>query len=239
MNHFFSTIFSTIFIMTNKLFQSLLLACALLFVATSSSLAQDSTPEESVSYSAFTLYGNLPLSDEFKDQAKFGGGLGFEGAYFFHPLIGFAYSADVQFNPYNKEASNVNFGGINLSGVENAQPWIYGNLMGGLELSFPITPVVAPEFRALAGVMIARSPEYDYQVLGSSIATRESVTAPAFAYSISGGLKFTNYDSGSAFRVGVRYLAATPTFDYGNNIEQKLNMASTQLYVSFAFLSRK
>ncbi len=225
--------------MTNKLFQSVLVAFALLFVASSSSFAQDSTPEESVSYGAFTLYGNLPLNDDFKNQAKFGGGLGFEGAYFFHPLVGFAYSVDAQFNPYNKEAKDVSFGGINLGGVENAQPWVYGNLMGGLELSFPITPVVAPEFRALAGLMIARSPEYDYQVLGGNVGTQESVTAPAFAYSVSGGLKFTNYEGGSAFRVGVRYLSATPNFDYGNNQEQKLNMSSAQLYVSFAFLSRK
>jgi hypothetical protein len=219
--------------MTNKLFQSLLLAFALLFVATSS-FAQDSTPEESVSYGAFTLYGNFPLGEDFKDQAKFGGGLGFEGAYYFNPLIGLAYSVDAQVNPYNTEANTTLF-----TGVEDAQPWVYGNLMGGIELSFPITPVIAPEFRALGGLMIARSPELTGTVAGFPIGTVESVTAPAFAYSLSGGLKFTNYDSGSAFRVGVRYLSATPTFDYGNNIEQKLNMSSTQLYVSFAFLSRK
>ncbi|WP_338790998.1 hypothetical protein [Bernardetia sp. MNP-M8] len=225
--------------MTNKLFQSLFVAAILFFVGTSTSFAQDNTPEESVSYGAFTLYGNFPLSEDFKDQAKFGGGLGFEGAYYFSPLIGFAYSLDAQVNPYNKEAKDVSFGGVNLGGVEDAQPWVYGNLMGGIELSFPITPVVAPEFRALGGVMIARSPEVEYQALGANIATTEATTAAAFAYSISGGLKITNYDSGSAFRVGVRYLSATPKFDYGNNQEQKLNMSSAQLYVSFAFLSRK
>ncbi|WP_338764756.1 hypothetical protein WAF17_00240 [Bernardetia sp. ABR2-2B] len=224
--------------MTNKLFQSLFAAFTLLFVATSTSFAQD-TPEESVSYGAFTLYGNFPIGEDYKDVAKFGGGLGFEGAYYFNPLIGLAYSLDAQVNPYNKEANDVNFGGINLGGIEDAQPWVYGNLMGGIELSFPITPVVAPEFRALGGLMIARSPEVDYQAVGIPVATTESVTAPAFAYSISGGLKITNYDSGSAFRVGLRYLAATPKFDYGNNQEVKLNMSSAQLYVSFAFLSRK
>ena len=242
MNHFLSVsiyFLNSFTIMTNKLFQSLFVAVILFFVGASTSFAQDNTPEESVSYGAFTLYGNLPLGEDFKNEAKFGGGLGFEGAYFFHPLIGFAYSVDAQMNPYNKEGKDVSFGGVNLGGVENAQPWAYGNLMGGIELSYPITPVIAPEFRALGGLMIARSPEYDYQALGASIATKESAVAPAFAYSLSGGLKFTNYDSGSAFRVGVRYLSATPTFDYGNNQEQKLTMSSTQLYVSFAFLSRK
>lgn len=220
--------------MTNKLFQSFFLAFAFLFVGTSTSFAQDSTPEESVSYGAFTLYGNIPLSDEFKNQAKFGGGLGFEGAYFFHPLIGFAYSVDAQFNPYNKEANTTLF-----TGVEDTQPWVYGNLMGGIELSYPITPVIAPEFRALAGLMIARSPELTGTLVGFPLGTIDAAVSPAFAYSLSGGLKFTNYDSGSAFRVGVRYLSATPNFDYGNNQEQKLTMSSTQLYVSFAFLSRK
>ena len=220
--------------MTNKLFQSLFLSLTLFFVATSISIAQDNTPEESISYGAFTLYGNLPLSDEFKDQAKFGGGLGFEGAYYFNPLLGFAYSVDAQINPYNTEA-NTNI----FTGVEDAQPWLYGNLMGGLELSFPITPVIAPEFRALAGLMIARSPERTGTLVGFPVGTVDPVVAPAFAYSVSGGLKFTNYDSGSAFRVGIRYLSATPNFDYGNDIEEKLNMSSAQLYVSFAFLSRK
>ncbi|WP_375561753.1 hypothetical protein ACE193_04150 [Bernardetia sp. OM2101] len=219
--------------MTNKLFQSLFVAFALLFVSASTSFAQ-STPEESVSYGAFTLYGNFPLDEDFKNQAKFGGGLGFEGAYYFNPLIGLAYSVDAQVNPYNTEANTTLF-----TGVEDAQPWVYGNLMGGIELSFPITPVVAPEFRALGGLMIARSPELTGTVAGFPVGTVESVTALAFAYSVSGGLKITNYDSGSAFRVGVRYLAATPNFDYGNNVEQKLTMSSAQLYVSFAFLSRK
>jgi len=220
--------------MTNKLFQSVLLAFVLFFVASTSSFAQDSTPDESLSYGAVTLYGNLPLSEEFKDQAKFGGGLGFEGAYYFNPLIGFAYSIDGQVNPYNKEANETLF-----TSVEDAQPWVYGNVMGGIELSFPITPVVAPEFRALAGLMVARSPERTGTFVGFPIGTVDAVVAPAFAYSVSGGLKFTNYESGSAFRVGVRYLSATPNFDYGNNQEQKLNMSSAQLYLSFAFLSRK
>ncbi|PIY08553.1 MAG: hypothetical protein COZ18_11695 [Flexibacter sp. CG_4_10_14_3_um_filter_32_15] len=224
--------------MTNKLFQSFFLAAILFFVGNSTSFGQ-STPEESVSYGAFTLYGNFPLSDEFKNQAKFGGGLGFEGAYYFHPLIGFAYSLDAQVNPYNKEAKDVSFGTINIAGIDDAQPWVYGNLMGGIELSYPITPVIAPEFRALAGLMIARSPEITGTALGLFSGTQEAAVSPAFAYSLSGGLKFTNYDSGSAFRVGVRYLSATPNFDYGNNQEQKLTMSSTQLYVSFAFLSRK
>ena len=222
--------------MTNKLFQSLLVAVILFFVGTSTSFAQDSTPEESVSYGAFTLYGNFPISEEFKNQAKFGGGLGFEGAYFFHPLIGFAYSVDAQVNPYNKEN---NFLG-NFTNVD-AQPWVHGNLMGGIELSFPITPVIAPEFRALGGLMIARRPEVSYNALGGS-ATVEAVVAPAFAYSLSGGLKFTNYDSGSAFRVGVRYLAGQPTFGDDTTLtfgDPKISLANTQLYVSFAFLSRK
>ncbi|AFM05558.1 hypothetical protein Fleli_3227 [Bernardetia litoralis DSM 6794] len=220
--------------MTNKLFQSVLLAFTLFFVGTSTSFAQDNTPDESISYGAFTLYGNFPLDEDFKDQAKFGGGLGFEGAYFFHPLVGFAYSLDAQVNPYNKEANETLF-----TGVEDAQPWVYGNLMGGLELSFPITPIIAPEFRVLGGLMVARAPEVTGTVVGFPVGTVDAVTSPAFAYSVSGGLKFTNYDSGSAFRVGVRYLAATPKFDYGNDIEQKINMSSAQLYVSFAFLSRK
>jgi hypothetical protein len=239
MNYFSSIIFLVFFyfIMTNKLFQSVLLVFALLFVATSS-FAQDSSPEESVSYSAFTLYGNLPLSDEFKNQAKFGGGLGFEGAYFFNPLVGFAYSADVQFNPYNKENNNIqNLPFTNL----DAQPWVHGNLMGGIELSFPITPVVAPEFRVLGGLMIARRPEVTYNTVGIAT-TLDPIVSPAFAYSLSGGLKFTNYDSGSAFRVGVRYLAGQPTFGDDDTLtfgSPKINLASTQLYVSFAFLSRK
>ncbi len=210
--------------MTNKLCQSFFLAFLLFFVGTITSFAQD-TPEESISYGAFTLYGNFPIDDEFKDRAKFGGGLGFEGAYYFHPLIGFAYSLDAQVNPYNKDFLN----------ATDAQPWFYGNLMGGIELSFPVTPIIAPEFRALGGLMVARSPEVTY----ANIIGIEPKVAPAFVYSISGGLKFTNYDSGSAFRVGVRYLSATPKFDYGNNIETKINMSSAQLYVSFAFLSRR
>lgn len=221
--------------MTNKLFQSLLVAVILLFVGTSTSFAQD-TPEESVSYGAFTLYGNFPMGDEFSEQAKFGGGLGFEGAYYFHPLIGFAYSLDAQVNPYNKEN---NFLG-NFSNID-AQPWVHGNLMGGIELSFPITPVVAPEFRALGGLMVARRPEVTYSAFGGSV-TQEAVTSPTFAYSISGGLKFTNYDSGSAFRVGVRYLAGQPKFGDDNTAtfgDNKLSLTNAQLYVSFAFLSRK
>ncbi len=219
--------------MTNKLFQSLLLSAVLFFVGATTSFAQDmdNTPEESVSYGAFTLYGNFPLSDEFKDQAKFGGGLGFEGAYYFNPLIGFAYSIDGQINPYNTDFNPL---------ITDAQPWVYGNLMGGIELSFPITPVVAPEFRALGGLMIARRPEINYP----ASFVEEAIVAPAFAYSISGGLKFTNYDSGSAFRVGVRYLAGQPTFDGDDNFFQgdnktKINITNAQLYVSFAFLSRK
>ena len=223
--------------MTNKLFQLLFSAFLLFFVGTSVSLAQDmdNTPEESVSYGAFTLYGNFPMGDEFTDQAKFGGGLGFEGAYYFSPLIGFAYSIDGQLNPYNKDSNFFS----NFTDVD-AQPWIHGNLMGGIELSFPITPVVAPEFRALGGLMVARRPELTY---GNSI-TEDAIIAPAFVYSVSGGLKFTNYEGGSAFRVGVRYLAGQPTFDGDNNLlqgdnKQKINIANAQLYVSFAFLSRK
>ena len=223
--------------MTNKLFQSLLVVATLFFAGISTSFAQD-VPEESVSYGAFTLYGSFPMGEDFSDVAKFGGGLGFEGAYFFHPLVGFAYSVDAQINPFNEDVADVSFGGINLGGVENAQPWVHGNLMGGIELSYPITPVIAPEFRALGGLMIARSPEYDVQALGFS-ATQESAVAPAFAYSVSGGLKFTNYDGGSAFRVGVRYLSGTPNFKYDNDQEQKINIANAQLYVSFGFLSRK
>lgn len=219
--------------MTNKLFQSLLFVATLFFVGTSTAFAQD----ESVNYGAFTLYGNFPLGKDFSNVAKFGGGLGFEGAYFFHPLVGVAYSVDAQINPFNKEATDVSIGGINLGGVENAQPWVYGNLMGGIELSYPITPVIAPEFRALGGLMIARSPEYDVKTLVITT-TQESAVAPAFAYSLSGGLKFTNYSGGSAFRVGVRYLSATPTFKYENDQESKLNISNAQLYVSFAFLSR-
>jgi hypothetical protein len=234
MNHFLSITFYLIFIMTNKLFQSLFVVALLFFVKISTSFAQENTPEESISYSAFTLYGNFPLSDEFKNQAKFGGGLGFEGAYFFHPLIGFAYSVDAQVNPYNKENNRLD----DVTNID-AQPWVYGNLMGGIELSYPITPVIAPEFRALAGLMVARSPEFTGTALGIFSGTQDAVVSPTFAYSVSAGLKFTNYDSGSAFRIGMRYLSATPTFDYGNNQEQKINMASTQLYVSFAFLSRK
>lgn len=223
--------------MTNRTFNNLFLAVLLFFVGTSISLAQDNTPDESVSYGAFTLYGNFPLKGDFSDVAKFGGGIGFEGAYYFHPLIGFAYSIDGQFNPYKKESNIFN----NVSNID-AQPWLYGNLMGGLELSFPITPVVAPEFRALGGLMVARQPEITYNALGGSL-TQQSVVAPAFSYAVSGGLKFTNYASGSAFRVGVRYLAAKPTFDGDNNIfgdnKYKLNITNAQLYVSFAFLSRK
>lgn len=223
--------------MTNKLFQSLFVVVLLFFVGTSTSFAQ-TTPEESVSYGAFTLYGNFPLSEDFKNQAKFGGGLGFEGAYYFHPLIGFAYSVDAQVNPYNKENNNLqNLPFTNL----DAQPWVYGNLMGGIELSYPITPVIAPEFRALAGLMIARRPEVTYNTAGITT-TLDGIVSPAFAYSLSGGLKFTNYDSGSAFRVGVRYLAGQPTFGEDDTLtfgSPKLSITNTQLYVSFAFLSRK
>lgn len=224
--------------MTNKLFQSLFLAAILFFVGVSTSFAQDSTPEESVSYGAFTLYGNLPLSDDFKNQAKFGGGLGFEGAYFFHPLIGFAYSVDAQMNPYNKD--NNNLGNLPFTSLD-AQPWVYGNLMGGIELSFPVTPVIAPEFRALGGLMIGRRPEVTYNTAGIAT-TVDAEVAPAFAYSLSGGLKFTNYDSGSAFRVGVRYLAGQPKFGEDDTLtfgSPKINITNAQLYVSFAFLSRK
>ncbi|WP_291726324.1 hypothetical protein [Bernardetia sp.] len=221
--------------MTNKLFQSLLVVATLFFAGISTSFAQD-VPEESVSYGAFTLYGNFPLGDEFSDQAKFGGGLGFEGAYFFHPLVGFAYSVDAQLNPYNKERNGLN----DFTNID-AQPWVHGNLMGGIELSYPITPVIAPEFRALGGLMIARRPEVTYStVLGSTSA--EAITSPAFAYSISGGLKFTNYDGGSAFRVGVRYLSGQPTFGDDDTItfgDNQINLANAQLYVSFGFLSRK
>ncbi len=224
--------------MTNKLFQSLFIAAILFFVGASTSFAQDTTPEESVSYGAFTLYGNFPMGDDFSNVAKFGGGLGFEGAYYFNPLIGLAYSVDGQLNPYNKDSNGLS----NFTDID-AQPWIHGNLMGGIELSFPVTSVIAPEFRVLGGLMIARSPEVTYSALGGSV-TQDAITAPAFAYSVSGGLKITNYDSGSAFRVGVRYLAGQPTFDGDDNLlqgenKQKINIANAQLYVSFAFLSRK
>ncbi len=196
------------------------------------SVAQD-TPAKSVSYNAVTLYGNFPLSKEFKNQAKFGGGLGFEGAYYLHSLVGFAYAFDFQMNPFNNKAILPNsFGNI------DAQPWLYGKVMGGIELSYPITPIVTPEFRALAGLMIARRPQVIYR--GFSRLEGQNVSiSPAFAYSISGGLKFTNYDSGNAFRVGVCYLSATPTFNYGNQRKEKINIANAQLYVSFAILSRK
>jgi hypothetical protein len=196
--------------------------------------------DESRSYGAFTLHGSIPSSDAYSNVARFGGGFGFDGANFVHPLFGIAYHVGLNVNPYNRTQ---NFQGLPIGANDDSQPWVNANLMLGGELSYPITPSIAPEFRALAGLMVARAPQVKFGNLGDV----EADIAPAFGYSIGGGLKFINKEGASAVRLGIVYQGANPKFSRKASVvgipvsvlegRQKIDMLS--IYVSFAFLSRK
>jgi hypothetical protein len=219
----------------SRLFMSLSVAFFLPLLVTAALKAQDSQ-----SYGALTLHGSIPSSEPYSNVAKFGGGLGFDGANFIHPLFGIAYHVGVNINPYNRSSTNF---GLNVGANDDTQPWVNANLMLGGELSYPVTPAIAPEFRALAGLMVARAPQIKYGTLGEI----EADIAPAFGYSIGGGLKFINNEGASAVRIGIQYQAANPKFSRKTSVanidtgavegKQKIDMLS--VYVSFAFLSRK
>ncbi len=184
------------------------------------------TTEGSSSYSALALYLNSPTGD-FADAAKFGGGLGFEGAYYFLPMLGIAYGLDVQVNPFNEDDIPDAF-----QDQIDTQPWAYGNLMTGLELSYPLTSKLAPELRLMGGLMVMRFPEVTIDAIVADF-TQEAQIKPAFTYGVSGGLKYL-MDDARALRAGVRYLSGSPKYET-DGISETVDINSFQVYLSFAF----
>lgn len=190
--------------------------------------AQDDAGNQS--YSAITLYGAVPTGD-FADAAKFGGGLGFEGAYYVLPMLGIAYGADIQINPYNRDEFP-DIGGDQIS----TQPWLGGNLMTGLEFSYPITAKFAPEVRAMGGLMVTRFPEITVDA-GVTSFTQEAQIKPAFAYSFSGGVKLMPSE-GRIFRVGLQYLTGSPEYEaeaLGVSVTENVDISNVRFYISMGF----
>jgi hypothetical protein len=176
------------------------------------------TTEDSKGYIGISLGPSIPIGSFARDDANTGAIFDAHFAYKLKKNVGLAVLLRGQYLPVNVQSLAGKMGqavpGVNTD--VKGDGWSSGGLMAGIYSAYPLNQkgTAVFELKTLAGFMTTTSPLVDIRLSsleGSAWVRQHSVSATAFSYLISAGMRF-NAGKRMAFIVNADYLDYTPNF---------------------------
>lgn len=176
------------------------------------------TAEDRKGYIGISLGPSIPIGSFARDDANTGAIFDVHFAYKLKKNVGLAVLIRGQYLPVNVQSLTGKMRQV-IPGVNTdvkGDGWSSGGLMVGIYSAYPLDQkgIAVFELKTLAGFMTTTSPQVDIRLSsleGSGWVRQHSVSATAFSYLISAGMRF-NAGKRMAFIVNADYLDYTPNF---------------------------